>query len=282
MERAGQNDIRNRIDPLVDGVGGRLIARSRSTPRLIEDDGGDGLVTVVDKSGQPEADFFAQAREAGGLVIYSEPTSALGVVWGVGACRRALREAGIERPLITYDWSRGWRGFFIVPDLKVPHRHRERGRRLAHWLTEYRHRHPDHTVDIVAMSGGCYVALQALEQLPDDLSVKRCIMVAGAFSPAYDLTPALARVEERMYVYYSPGDWLTVGLATLVFGCNDGVHAFAVGNRGPVMRDHPYYRERLVVRRWNWRWLKYGYLGDHPTSRSRGFLSKEVFPALRP
>jgi pimeloyl-ACP methyl ester carboxylesterase len=255
---------------------------SWGAPRLIEDDDGAGLQAVFDESRLCEDDFFAQAEKARGLVVYSEPTSALGVAWGVRTFRRALREARVHRPLITYDWSRGWRGFFIVPDVKVPHLHRGRGRRLAHWLTRYSRAHPDHTLDIVAMSGGCYVALQALEHLPADVSVKRCILVAGAFSPEYDLSPALERVAERMYVYYSPGDWLTVGLGTCIFGCNDGVHGFAVGNRGPLLRDHPHYREKLVVRKYTWRWLKYGYIGDHPTARSRGFLAKEVLPALHP
>jgi hypothetical protein len=227
-------------------------------------------------------EFQEQADAAGGVVIYCEPTGALGIDWGRQEYHQAAMDAGLTRPMVSYDWSQGWRGFFVIPDVNVPELHRERGRRLARWITEYLHEHPDHTVDIVAMSGGCYVAVCALEELPRDVSVKRCILVTGTFSPGYDLSCALERVGERMYVYCSPGDWFILGVATCIFGCNDGVHGFAVGNRGPVLRDNPDYREKLVVRRYTWRWLKYGYIGEHMTARSRSFLANEVLPALQP
>jgi hypothetical protein len=128
----------------------------------------------------------------------------------------------------------------------------------------------------------CYVALCALEELPEDVSVRRVALVASAFSRGYDLTRALAHVDDVMYLYYSPVDILMSEPATLVLGCNDGVHAVTAGKWGPVQRDNDLYREKLVVRKYDWRWLKYGYLGTHLTSTAPGFLAREVLSPLAP
>jgi len=162
-----------------------------------------------------------------------------GLLWlisGVGAgdwplkwAYAAFRDAGVSGAIRIFRWQRPGCGPLNV----VFHRdNRRRAARLAEEIVQRARLNPAAAVDLVGYSGGGGLALFALEALPDDVRVRNVVLCQPAVSPTYDLTTALKRVRGQTICYRAPGDWLILGLGTLLFGTLDRRHCIAAGNVG--------------------------------------------------
>ncbi|MBU6450921.1 MAG: hypothetical protein KGS72_04025 [Cyanobacteria bacterium REEB67] len=147
-----------------------------------------------------------------------------------------------------------------------------------------------HNVYLVAKSGGCIVALRALERLSlsgVDASVGSVVLLSPAISPDYDLTAALSAVSGSLHSFYSVYDRLYLDLGTTIFGTSDGVKGPSAGCIGfrpadadcGAGRQFQYAKLRQVP--WHPSMLKLLHVGLHLGNSMLPWLIRHVVPVLR-
>jgi len=211
-----------------------------------------------------------------GLVIFVEPIRWLSVPWGLRQATSGLRRAGFAGEVLHWKWHSWWRGWLVLPALMHRAFLEERAGRLAAFIASERADHPDRPIYLVGYSCGGFLTVRALELLPEGVTVNAAAVLAGAMSPKRDLTDACAHVDGTMVVTSSLGDWLIVGLGTLVFGTADRVHALSMGMVGPA-REPP---RRLVHLPWRMSMLSLWHLGGHFSAVAPRFIATFVAPAM--
>jgi hypothetical protein len=147
-----------------------------------------------------------------------------------------------------------------------------------------------HNVHLVAKSGGCIVAVRALEKLSlsaVDASVGSVVLLSPAISPDYDLSEALSVVRDGLHSFYSVYDRLYLDLGTTIFGTSDGVKgpsAGCVGFRAPEnltgerLQASQYAKLRQVP--WHPSMLKFLHIGLHLGNSMLPWLIQHVVPLL--
>lgn len=193
----------------------------------------------------------------------------------------ALKVGGFDAETELYDWTRGrW----LLAALQDESANRSEGHKLARLIAERRRAEPGRRLYVSCESGGAGVVVWALEQLPEGVSVDGVLMLAPALSPHYDLSPALARVNQKMLVYYSQLDWLTLGIGTSLFGSIDRVYGEAAGRVGfqPPAAGQPALYAKLEQHPFSGDWvLRYGHMGGHIGPITARFAAGELAPRLR-
>ena len=221
--------------------------------------------------------YVSPERLDDGLVISLDGVG--GYNWGTRWLRKGLDDAGVHAALVIYDWSKGPGGLF-VGDLMDEGRNHAAARDLARTVSTYAAALPDRPITLIGHSGGAAVVVWSLEALPADCRVDRVILLAPALTPTYDLSAALAHVDERLYVMYSPGDVGLMAAGTAIFGTMDGSHSVSAGLKGFDLPSDAHDRcQYLKVRQvsWNLALLKAGHMGGHmgwtTTRFARDFLA---------
>src|SRR5207245_11522154 len=119
---------------------------------------------------------------------------------------------------VTFVWSHGYlRNFADHNDYAFA---RFRGRELVERVLQQRRERPDVPVSLVGHSAGCGVVLAAAEQLPPD-TIDRIVLLAPSVSADYDARPALQAARLGIDNFYSPQDWLWLGLFIDLVGAMD-------------------------------------------------------------
>jgi pimeloyl-ACP methyl ester carboxylesterase len=207
----------------------------------------------------------------------------------------ALVLGGIEGPSLAQHAMAagllrgGWRGAVRIQrwnagvplvrcalNLMSTTRHETASDALVSHAIAYRQKHAGTPVVIIAVSGGCWVAVRALEKLGPERAVAGVVLLAPAISPGYDLRAAVAATRGGILTVRSPYDVVLLGLGTTLMGTSDRRFGWSAGNRGFVT-----VHERLHERVWRPADLRLGYLGSHCTSIAPEFLAREVTPWLR-
>jgi pimeloyl-ACP methyl ester carboxylesterase len=147
------------------------------------------------------------------------------VVDGAGdfqGCSQHVREAveseHLAIPVVTAQWSHGY-GQILADQIGYAYA-RAQGGNLAQMLLQYRHEHPTAAIHLVGHSAGSAVAIAALENLPADV-VDRAFLLAPSLSATYDIRPALQKVKDGLYVFYSKRDTAYLGIWTGILGNSD-------------------------------------------------------------
>ena len=73
-------------------------------------------------------------------------------------------------------------------------------------IREYQDTNPDEAVNLIGLSAGTAVAVFAIEELREDHSIENAILLGSSLNADYDLTEALKRIRNRMYVFTSSRD----------------------------------------------------------------------------
>jgi hypothetical protein len=193
---------------------------------------------------------------------------------------QGLGEGGVADNLEVYDWTRPntW-----IPALRSYAHNRAEARVIGSRIAAKLRADPQARIVLTAWSGGCQVAVWALEDLPSDIQVQTVLLVAPSITPTYDLTRALRHVHQSFFALTSPGDWFILGLGTSLFGTSDGTHALAAGLVGfsrPRGADVGQYR-KLRQMPFDADWLRYGDIGDHTGPMSKAFAREVLAPILR-
>lgn len=188
----------------------------------------------------------------------------------------ALREAGVDSELRTYDWTNGHRSLMAL--WHAQHSAKP-AKQLADYLVELKGNKMQ--IDLIADSSGCGVVLDALAALPAEVTVRTVLLSSPAVSSGYDLRPALARVEEGLYSFNSDRDWIILGLGTWIFGTLDGRHASGAGKVGfAIDPDDPAYAKlHQISYDATWKQM-YGHTGQHTHALLPKFAKAKLAPLL--
>lgn len=189
---------------------------------------------------------------------------------------RGILRSGYRGSVVRFDWSLGppiWRSWVNLTNTR---HHARQADRLVESIGRYRAEYPGAPVSLVAQSGGCWIAVRALERLPETIRADTVVLLAPSISPGYDLRAAAGRCDGALVSVGSAGDVFFLGLGTLLLGTSDRVFSPSAGLVGWRRRV-----PRLVEMRWRWAWVRFGYFGNHTTSAAPGFVEVVVGPLLR-
>jgi pimeloyl-ACP methyl ester carboxylesterase len=179
-------------------------------------------------------------------------------------------------PVQTFSWGVPLPIYML--NLQTPSIHDAAEEKLAGVIEDFRRRHPEGKLDVIAHSAGCGVTLGALERLPANVKVNRVILLAPSVSPTYDLSPAIPHLSPPLHVFYSDRDNLWLRWRTNTFGTYDNIKTPAAGHDGFTLLDslsgkvnqHPYDPA----------WKDLGNDGDHGGTLSREFALKVLAQLL--
>jgi hypothetical protein len=191
-----------------------------------------------------------------------------------------LRDGGVTGNLVICDWTGDDPG---IAALQGYSRNRVQAQRIADLIVAHHTADPNSPIYLTAHSGGCGLAVWALEKLPPEISVRTVLLMAPALSPQYDLTSALRHVDTRMYAFTSTFDTVVLDTGTRLFGTIDGVQTSAAGFGGfvePPTADPTLYRQKLVQRPYQSDWARYNDFGNHIGAMSRLFSQAILAPLL--
>jgi pimeloyl-ACP methyl ester carboxylesterase len=191
----------------------------------------------------------------------------------------ALTQAGFEGTTEVYDWTIGNAGLMALTNQQ---RHRRESEAVAAKITAVRREDPNREIILTAHSGGTGVIVWALEKLPPDVRVDRVLLMASALSPDYDLSRALAHVDQAMLNFYSPLDVAVLDIGTSLFGTIDGKKTAAAGCVGfniPPTADPQQY-EKLRQFAYTAEWMQWGNTGSHIGSMTRPFARAVLAPIV--
>lgn len=191
---------------------------------------------------------------------------------------RGLDEGGVNEAILLWDWT-------AVPlgNLRTMQRNQRKAGELAEMISRYRIGHPEQPVFLVAQSGGAAIAVWACEQLDPGVEVEGCVLLAGALSPSYPLTPALRNCRRGIVSFYSERDWILA--ATKLAGTMDGDHTFSAGRVGfkrpQTAGGGSGQYEKLHEIAWRPEMSEAGHGGSHVGVGAVPFVSGYVAPLIR-
>lgn len=199
------------------------------------------------------------------------------VDFGDSGLRKGLEEAGYKGEVAAYVWTIS---FNPAIDQTLRLNAKLRARRLASIIESYIDEYPGRPVNLVGLSAGTGIAVWALEALDPKYKVDNVVLLSSSLWYKYDVSKALERVKNKIYVYYSPNDAVLAG-PMKIFGSIDGV--FGEDGAGSVGLQSRGAGSRVVNIRWNPAWEELGYYGGHVDSTSpdfvRAVLSKHLLTA---
>jgi len=213
-----------------------------------------------------------------GLVVFVESIRWMGVRWGLRTAAAGLRQAGFRGRFLYWRWHATWRGCLVLPAIAAPRLLERQARRLAGFLSRQKRRRPVRPIYLVGYSCGAYVAVRALELLPDDVRIDAAATLAGAFAPDRDLAGACDHLAGPLVACSSLGDFVIVGLGTLLVGTGDRRHVLSAGTVG--IRGASAADPRVVSICWRPAMIRLGHWGGHFTASAPGFIRHCVAPAL--
>lgn len=190
-----------------------------------------------------------------------------------------LHEGGVDANFVVYDWTENEPGIHALQAYDQNH---AEAQKVAELLAAHASADLDSTIYLTAHSGGCALAVWALEKLPENAKVQTVLLVAPALSPDYDLSTALRHVNGRMIVFTSKLDTVVLFTGTKLFGTMDGQRVPAAGFSGfvePPGADRAMYR-KVHQYPYQYAWEKYGDYGDHIGAMSQRFAAAVIAPVL--
>lgn len=188
------------------------------------------------------------------------------VDFGDAGLRKGLEDAGYKGEVAAFVWTIS---FNPAIDQTLRLNAKLKARRLARIIEEYIDKYPGRPVNLVGLSAGTGIAVWALEAMRPQYKVDHVVLLSSSLWYKYDVSKALERVKDRMYVYYSPNDAVLAG-PMKIFGSIDGV--FGEDGAGSVGLQSKGAGGRVVNIRWNPAWEELGYYGGHVDSTSPDFV----------
>jgi hypothetical protein len=192
-----------------------------------------------------------------------------------------LKQGGVAGQIYAYNWTEHDPGLHA---LHAYARNQTESGRIADMILARRKADPNNRLSITGHSGGCAMAIWALEKLPADCFVDDVVLMAPALSPTYDLTAALKHIRGHLYSFTSTSDVLILSTGTRLFGTMDGVECDAAGFGGfqmPKTADPEQYK-KLVSEPYEAVWVRYDNSGNHIGPLSRRFSAAVIAPLLQP
>lgn len=191
------------------------------------------------------------------------------------AMAAGLLRGGWRGAVEIYRWNAGIPIARCALNLMSRRRHARTTNELTQRILAHRRAYPNTPIALVAVSGGCWIVIRALEQLGPEQAVSACVLLAPAVSPACDLSAALAASGAGILSVHSPYDLAILGLGTAIVGTSDRRFGRAAGAAGFPRGD-----ARLMQRAWRAEDARLGYWGSHCTAIAPQFIAREITPWL--
>ncbi len=210
-----------------------------------------------------------RALEAYGKVFYLDG----GGNWGFGTTDvpTGLRRAGYDGDCEVFNWTHT---FNPALDQVNTVGARISARELARKIIEYKQRHPDEEVNVIALSAGTGVAIWALEYLGGRPQVNNVFFLGSSLSNGYELRRALRSVKGKLYNYYSPHDkvlqFVQLGMGTI----DRQIGVEAAGQVG--LKDAERFGDKIVNIGWDKKYRRMGWNGAHTDYVNHRFIQYEV------
>lgn len=167
--------------------------------------------------------------------------------------------------------------FLIIPNLQAHERNTATALQMAKEIVQWRGEHPDELLYLFGYSGGAGLAAMIVNELPDDVTVDRLVMMAAAISPDFPIEErVLPRVTEFAVSYASIFD-VQVDWGTRTFGTIDRVDSAGAGSRGFDAAD-----PRLLQWQWTVSDRTWGHRGNHRSYLGPRWQSVFLLPTLDP
>lgn len=181
-------------------------------------------------------------------------------------------------------WNRGLPFIRPIVNLTSRARHERESAALVDAIRAFHARHPGAPVCVVAQSGGCWIAVRAMEKLDEAReAIDAAVLIAPAISPVYDLTRAARACRTRIVSIHSPFDWVMLGAGTTILGTADRRWGPAAGLVGWCERAGQTPEGCGVPNALTWTpaWARLGHFGGHCTSAAPRVVAAYVAPLLR-
>jgi pimeloyl-ACP methyl ester carboxylesterase len=194
---------------------------------------------------------------------------------------RGVVASGMNANVEVYTWPAYNAGLGALMNYA---RNQQEAKHVTQIMRDARAAHPRQPIYVIAHSGGCGIAVWALEGLPAGERVEQVVLLAPALSPGYDLSAALGHVRGKMYAFTSREDPV-LGVMTKTFGTIDRVSTEAAGLNGfvrPASADAKLYAEKLSPMPYQPEWAGLGHMGDHIGSLEPKFAQDVIAPLLVP
>lgn len=200
-----------------------------------------------------------------------------GVEWG-------LRTADYRGGFHNSSWQTGL-GALLDHNASVQYK-RSKAKKLAAEIQTYEDHHPGAPVNLIALSAGTAVAVFALEALPREHQLDNVVLLGSSISNHYDLTEALRRVRNRVFVLTSEKDAVlsllvaTSGTADRQFcgACSAGLHGFHLPQQASAETKRLYGKMQTIA--WRSEFEKWGNFGGHTDAANPKFIKRYVAPLL--
>jgi hypothetical protein len=230
------------------------------------------------------------SRQAANWVQNGDPRNGVtfyiggaGTVGNVGAWSipQGLSDAGYRGWVEVYTWQT-----VTAADQMALSRNLEKAAELAERIRLQKRHHPTVPVNIIALSAGTGLATFAMERLPEYVQVETVVFMGSSLSSRYDLTRALRRVNNRLYVLYSSKDGVlkhfvpiagTVDRKDADYGVA-GLNGMFKPRRGGEDLDQQYAKVRNVA--WRPEFARYGNNGRHISAVDRRFIGRYIAPVI--
>ena len=218
-------------------------------------------------------------------IYYLDGAGGAGVIlnWSRGV-RKGLLDAGYDGAGEVFVWQTR---LGVAADQLADVRYkRSKAAELAAAIQKRTREHPGVPVHLIGLSAGTAVLVFTLEALPENCKVESAILLGASLSAEHDLTAALKRVRQKMYVFTSEKDAVLKFLVPMA-GTADrerngagpaGLRGFRMPANAPAETRRQY--SKLVHRRWTKAYERAGNYGGHTDAVNPRFVREHVAPLI--
>lgn len=223
-------------------------------------------------------------RMTRGYVYYLDGAGGGGLIsnWA-GGVRRGLLDAGYDGAGEIFRWNTGF-GVVADQDSSVEYK-RSRAAECAREIQAYAQEHPGAPVTLMGLSAGTAVAVFTLEALPANCPVDNVILLGASIAANYDLTRALERIRNRMFVFTSESDAVLAYLVPMAGTADRQEGVAAAGLRGfqtparPSASTRSQYAKISYIR-WRPEFEAEGNVGGHTDTVKAPFVQHYIAPLV--
>ncbi len=196
--------------------------------------------------------------------------------------RKGLLNAGYPGAGQIFRWNTG---FGVVADQSASNKYkRKKAAELAGLIQDYRKEHPNAPVNLIGLSAGTAIAVFTLEALPESCPVDHVILLGASISATYNLTNALKRVKDELYVFTSGKDAVLRFLVPLG-GTADRSSAKSAGLSGfqkpaPASSETRRQYAKLSEVPWREEFARKGNYGGHTGTVNARFVQAYIAPLI--
>ena len=231
--------------------------------------------TLPDRAERMTRGYIYYLDGAGGGGMFSN--------WS-GGLRKGMLDAGYTGAAEIFRWNTGM-GVVADQDASVEYK-RGKASECAQRIQRYAREHPGAPVTLVGLSAGTAVTVFVLEALPPACPVENVILCGASIASDYDLTRALQRVRNRMYVFTSERDAVLAFLVPMA-GTADreagsvpaaGLRGFRMPVRASAETRTQYAKVAYIG--WKPEFARYGDLGGHTDALKAPFVQHYMAPLI--